>query len=77
MHESFFLSFPLCTGPDEENGVQIFDEESCGDAQDLSSPDEEVEHVCYLPLVVSQVIFQILMLLFEIALLINQSIYVI
>ena len=36
-----FLS--LCTGQEEENGIRIFDEESCRDAQDLSSPDEEGE----------------------------------
>ena len=35
----FFPS--LCTGQEEENGVRTSDEESCGDAQDLSSPDEE------------------------------------
>ena len=27
----------------KKNGVRIFDEEFCGDAQELSSPDEEDE----------------------------------
>ena len=44
MQKNFFLFLPLCTGPEEENGVQIFDEESCGVPQDMSSPDEEDEH---------------------------------
>ena len=33
----------VCTGQEEENGERVFDEESCGDAQDLFSPDEEDE----------------------------------
>ena len=35
-----FLVSSHCTGSEDENGVQILDE-SCGDAQDLSSPDKE------------------------------------
>ena len=37
------LFLPLCIGLEEENRVRIFDEESCGDAQDMSSPEEEDE----------------------------------
>ena len=38
IHKIFPLFLTLCTGQEEENGIRIFDDESCGDAQDLSSP---------------------------------------
>ena len=45
IHKFFSLFLSLCTGQEEENGVlyNFFYEESCGDAKDLSSPDEEEE----------------------------------
>ena len=61
------LVFSHCTGPEEENGVRIFDEKSCRDAQDLSSPPDEEDEA---PLSNSHGFtgkFQILRLLFEIA----------
>ena len=68
IHKFFSLFLSLCTGQEEENGVlyEFFYEESCGDAQDLSSPDEEDE-----PLLSNSRSFignfSILRLLFEIA----------
>ena len=41
---SFFPCF-FCTDLEEENGVRIFNDESCEDVQDMYSPDEEDEHL--------------------------------